>query len=82
MCVGITYTMGGISVNIHSQALREDQSVIEGLFALGASGGGFEGGPQVAYVGGLVKGGVNALNAVEFVHSKARIQNQTIGELP
>ena len=56
--------------------------MIEGLFALGASGGGFEGGPQVAYVGGLVKGGVNALNAVEFVHSKARIQNQTIGELP
>jgi fumarate reductase flavoprotein subunit len=73
ICVGITYTMGGIKVNIHSQVLRNDLSVIEGLFALGASSGGFEGGPQVAYVGGLVKGGVNALNAVEFVHAKVNV---------
>lgn len=67
MCAGITYTMGGISVNEHAQALRADGSVIEGLYALGAAAGGLEGGPEVGYVGGLAKGGVTALVSAEHV---------------
>ena len=67
MCAGITYTMGGVAVNTHSQALRADGSVIEGLYALGASTGGLEGGPEVGYVGGLAKGGITALVAAEHV---------------
>ncbi len=67
MCAGITYTMGGISVNAHAQALRADGGVIEGLYALGAAAGGLEGGPEVGYVGGLAKGGVTALVAAEHV---------------
>ena len=67
MCAGITYTMGGISVNEHAQALREDGSAIDGLYALGSSAGGLEGGPQVGYVGGLAKSGVTALVAAEHV---------------
>lgn len=67
MCAGITYTMGGIRVNAHAQAMRADDSVIAGLYALGASTGGLEGGPEIGYVGGLVKGGVTALVAAEHL---------------
>ncbi|OGA50416.1 MAG: hypothetical protein A3G24_12765 [Betaproteobacteria bacterium RIFCSPLOWO2_12_FULL_62_13] len=67
MCAGITYTMGGISVDAHAQALRADGSPIEGLYALGGAAGGLEGGPEVGYVGGLAKGGVTALVAAEHV---------------
>lgn len=67
MCAGITYTMGGISVNAHAQALRADGGVIEGLYALGAAAGGLEGGPEIGYVGGLAKGGVTALVSAEHV---------------
>lgn len=65
MCVGITYTMGGVRVNAHAQAMRRDGSPIEGLYALGSAAGGIEGGPNVAYVGGLAKAGVTALVAAE-----------------
>jgi fumarate reductase flavoprotein subunit len=67
MVAGITYTMGGIHVNSNAQALREDGSVIVGLYALGASTGGLEGGPEVGYVGGLAKGGITALLAAEHL---------------
>lgn len=67
MCAGITYTMGGIRVNGNAQALRGDGTAIEGLYALGGSAGGLEGGPEVGYVGGLAKGGITALVAAEHV---------------
>jgi fumarate reductase flavoprotein subunit len=67
LCPGITNTMGGIRVNTHAQALREDGSIIEGLYALGAATGGLEGGPELGYVGGLSKAGVTALVAAEHV---------------
>jgi fumarate reductase flavoprotein subunit len=66
-CAGITNTMGGISVNEHAQALRADNSVVEGLYAAGAAAGGLEGGPEVGYVGGLSKGGVTGLVAAEHI---------------
>ncbi len=67
MVPGITYTMGGIRVNTHAQALRADGSAIDGLYALGAATGGLEGGPEVGYVGGLAKSGVTALLAAEHL---------------
>jgi fumarate reductase flavoprotein subunit len=67
MVSGITYTMGGIVINTHAQALREDGSVIKGLYAAGAATGGLEGGPQIGYVGGLAKGGITGLAAAEHV---------------
>ena len=67
MCAGITYTMGGISVNEHAKALRADGSVIAGLYALGSATGGLEGGPEIGYVGGLAKCGVTALVSAEHV---------------
>jgi fumarate reductase flavoprotein subunit len=67
LCTGITNTMGGIAINEHAQALREDGSIIEGLYAAGAATGGLEGGPEVEYTGGLVKGGVTGLRAAEHI---------------
>jgi len=67
MVSGITYTMGGIVINAYAQALREDGSVIEGLYAAGAATGGLEGGPQIGYVGGLAKSGITGLAAAEHV---------------
>jgi fumarate reductase flavoprotein subunit len=67
MVSGITYTMGGIVINTHAQALREDGSVIDGLYAAGAATGGLEGGPQIGYVGGLAKSGITGLAAAEHV---------------
>jgi fumarate reductase flavoprotein subunit len=67
LCTGITNTMGGIAINEYAQVLREDGSAIAGLYAAGAAAGGLEGGPEVAYTGGLVKGGVMGLRAAEHI---------------
>jgi fumarate reductase flavoprotein subunit len=67
LCTGITNTMGGIAINEHAQALRADGSIIAGLYVAGAAAGGLEGGPEVAYSGGLVKGGVTGLRAAEHI---------------
>jgi fumarate reductase flavoprotein subunit len=73
MCVGITYTMGGLSVNQFSQVIHENGHTIEGLFAIGASAGSFEGGEEVTYVGGLIKGGVTAIASINYFYkSKSR----------
>lgn len=66
-CAGITTTMGGIAINEHAQALHEDGSVIAGLYVSGGAAGGLEGGPEIGYVGGLVKSGVTALRAAEHI---------------
>ena len=67
VCAGITATMGGIAINEHAQALREDGSAITGLYAAGGATGGLEGGPEIGYVGGLVKCGVTGLAAAEHI---------------
>ncbi len=72
MVSGITYTMGGIVINKHAQALREDSSVIDGLYAAGAATGGLEGGPQIGYVGGLAKSGITGLAAAEHIAMQLR----------
>ena len=64
--------MGGIRVNEHACALRADGTPIEGLYALGSSTGGLEGGPAVGYTGGLAKSGVTALMAAEHVAERMR----------
>lgn len=66
-CAGITDTMGGIAINEHAQVLLENNSPITGLYAAGTVTGGLEGGPEIGYVGGLVKGGVTGLVAAEHI---------------
>lgn len=66
-CAGITYTMGGISIDASCRVLDREQRVIRGLFAVGCATGGLEGGEKKGYVGGLVKSSVTGLRAAEFL---------------
>jgi fumarate reductase flavoprotein subunit len=61
--------MGGIAIDEHARALREDGAVIPGLYVAGGAAGGLEGGPAVGYVGGLIKCGVTGLIAAEHISS-------------
>ena len=65
VCAGITYTMGGIAIDGHARVLRPDDTLIDGLYAAGATTGGLEGGPGAGYVGGLSKSVVTGLRAAE-----------------
>lgn len=73
-CAGITATMGGIAINEDAQALHEDGSTITGLYVAGGAAGGLEGGPEIGYVGGLVKCGVTALRAAEHIASADHVR--------
>lgn len=67
ICAGITYTMGGIAVDVHARALDANGAPLPGLYVAGAAAGGLEGGPAVGYVGGLVKCGLTGLRAAEHI---------------
>ncbi|SEJ66387.1 fumarate reductase flavoprotein subunit [Sphingobium sp. AP50] len=62
---GITYTMGGISIDASAQVLGKDSKPIPGLYAAGAATGGLEGGSEAAYIGGLIKAGTFGMLAAE-----------------
>ncbi len=80
VCAGITATMGGIAINEHAQALRQDGTAITGLYAAGGAAGGLEGGPEIGYVGGLVKCGVTGLAAAEHIAQCRGSAGQAAGE--
>ena len=67
VCPGITYTMGGISIDGNAQVLTENGAPLPGLLAAGAATGGLEGGKDAGYIGGLMKAGVFGLIAAERV---------------
>jgi fumarate reductase flavoprotein subunit len=67
MCAGITYTMGGPLVDADARVLHRDGHVIDGLFAVGSATGGLEGGPDVGYIGGLVKAFTLGRLAAQFI---------------
>ena len=52
---GVTNTMGGIDIDANCRVLKPEGRAIPGLYAAGSSTGGLEGGPNVGYVGGLIK---------------------------
>jgi fumarate reductase flavoprotein subunit len=64
---GITYTFGGIAVDGDARALREDGTPIEGLYAVGSTAGGLEGGERFGYAGGLARAAVSGLLAAEHI---------------
>ncbi len=55
LCAGITVTSGGLKVDPHCRVLNEQGSIISGLYGIGSSVGGLEGGSKASYVGGLMK---------------------------
>ncbi len=67
LCVGITYTMGGIAIDRESRVLDANDQPIAGLHAVGSATGGIEGGPNAAYLGGLSKGVITGLRAADSV---------------
>lgn len=69
LCSGLTFTMGGIRVDEHMRAIDTTGRPIPGLYAIGKSAGGMEGGEPVGYVGGLSLGLITALRAAEFIAS-------------
>ena len=73
MCAGLTFTMGGAAVDADLRVLREDNSPIAGLYAVGKSLGGLEGGPPVGYVGGISLPVITGLRAAEAI-ARARGQ--------
>jgi len=64
---GITYTFGGIAVDEHSRVLVSDGQPLDGLYAVGSTAGGLEGGAGAAYFGGLCKAAVTALCAARHI---------------
>lgn len=66
-CAGITYTMGGISIDDRSRVLDAQGRPLPGLLAVGCTTGGLEGGEVKGYVGGLVKSSVTGLRAAEHI---------------
>lgn len=67
MAPGITATMGGIRVDAQARALDLAGRPVPGLYAVGVSAGGLEGGELVGYVGGLMRGLTSGMVAVEHL---------------
>ncbi len=67
LCAGITYTMGGISISADARVLRASGATIGGLYAVGATTGGLEGGSGAGYVGGLIKAATFGIRAAEDI---------------
>ena len=67
VCTGVTHIMGGIAINANGEALDVAGKPIRGLYAVGTSTGGLEGGPAIGYLGGLTKSGVTGLRAAEAI---------------
>ena len=61
--------MGGPAVDEHCRVLRDDGSVIEGLYVIGSAMGGLEGGEPVGYFGGLSQALIGGLLAAEHAAS-------------
>ena len=55
LCAGLTVTSGGLAIDAQARVMDSEGEPIPGLYAAGSSAGGLEGGPQVGYVGGLIK---------------------------
>ena len=68
---GMTYTMGGISIDADARVLTPEGPPIAGLYAVGCATGGLEGGEKKGYVGGLVKSSVTGLRAAEAILAAA-----------
>jgi len=71
-CAGITYTMGGIEIDIHARALDTGGRPIPGLYAAGSATGGAEGGPRAGYIGGLSKAIITGMRAAEHIAEARR----------
>jgi fumarate reductase flavoprotein subunit len=63
----ITHTMGGLRIDAAARVRKSDGTAIQGLYAAGNSAGGFEGGPTIGYIGGLMSALIFGLIAAESI---------------
>lgn len=66
-CAALTSTLGGLEIDACARVLNERGEAIGGLYAAGSSVGNVEGGPDVGYLGGLIKALVFGLLAAEHI---------------
>ena len=64
-CPAMTSTLGGIAIDAHARVRHKSGGIISDLYAAGSATGGIEGGPEVGYLGGLIKALVFGLLAAE-----------------
>lgn len=69
LCAGVTGTMGGVVIDPHAQAQKQAGGAFPGLYAVGTTVAGLEGGPRAGYVGGLSKAFILGLLAAEHMAS-------------
>jgi len=67
----ITHTMGGLRIDASARVLDRNKKPIRYLYAAGNSAGGFEGGPTIGYIGGLMRALVFGLIAAEDIVQRA-----------
>lgn len=67
LCAGLTYTMGGPAIDHRCRVLGQDDQPITGLYAVGSTFGGLEGGDHVGYVGGISKAVITGLLAAQSI---------------
>jgi fumarate reductase flavoprotein subunit len=67
VCAGITYTTGGLAVDHNARVSADGGGVIAGLYAAGSVTGGFEGGPNAVYLGGLAKASILGLRVARAI---------------
>lgn len=63
VCVGVTFTLGGLRVDGSARVLDAAGDPIPGLYAAGGTMGGLHGGPRAGYAGGLLEAAVFGLLA-------------------
>jgi fumarate reductase flavoprotein subunit len=59
--------MGGICISADARVVRGGGDSISGLYAVGATTGGLEGGSGAGYVGGLIKAATFGIRAAEDI---------------
>jgi fumarate reductase flavoprotein subunit len=64
---GITFTMGGPLIDCHSRVQSVAGGPIAGLYVAGSAAGGFDGGTDVGYAGGVIRAVVTGLAAAEHI---------------
>lgn len=73
VCAAITHTMGGVAIDAAARVLDTQDRPIPGLYAAGGTCGGLEGGPDAAYLGGLVPAAAFGLIAAETIMARASV---------
>lgn len=75
-CAALTSTLGGVEIDANGRVVTGNGNTIPGLYAAGSVTGGVEGGPEVGYIGGLIKALVfGLLTAEDAAHCVAATEH-------